>query len=268
MKPLVDINKEDRDALLKLATTDSETITPAEAHAQLSQVRHGSDPKCIGCHRKLDPLGQSFLAAGQGLSDEPSPGKLVYDNDEMGRHVSIEGRGLGDLARAITEQPEYSQCQVKRFWKWFIGYDVPLLDERLEALVGEFDKLGRRTNDFIAYLVNQPELSDSRRKFDMPSFFKVKPILNRCNSCHAQNAGAPPSFTKLPIGGDRESAKMWIEGIAEALDLSHDGEKKQMPPKAADWSLTKSDYANLRAWIADGAPSEKGERQIEKGGVQ
>jgi hypothetical protein len=241
-------------------TSHFEQIHPS---IKIIQDPHGTDPSCMACHYKLDPLGRSFLTSTMVLSEVPSPGALVFKRYNEST-VSIAGQGLGDLATAILAQPDYKRCQVTQFWKWFIDGGTPPTESRLEELVAQFDSVQHRTNDFIAYLVNQPDF------FYAPSspttgitLTDVKSSLQRCDGCHSGLTNTHiPSFVQLPIGGLITQYQKWLEDIVDELDLAHDGNSRSMPPGTSAWQPSADDLASLKQWISAGAPDESGSQTI------
>ena len=237
---------------------------PPEKHAfavhrsppQLDEDPHGADPACMACHYKLDPMGRTFFNVSVALSEEPSPGALVYRRDDASL-VNLAARGTGDIAKALLAQPEYQRCQVTHFWKWFLRADVPPTTARFQEVAREFEKVGHRANDFIAYLVNQPEFYTDATPSSGTSFLDVKPLLTRCTSCHSGLPEHPvPSFASVPIGGDATTHREQLRLISKKLDLAHDGKKRTMPPKNSAWQVTAEEIAKVKAWIADGARDE------------
>lgn len=236
---------------------------PNGVHVAVTDVdedKHTKDPACIACHYKLDPLGRTFLTSGVLLSDEASPGALVYRRAD-GTLVNVAARGLGDIAGAIVLQPEYARCQVSHFWRWFIRGDRPPSTARMEEMVKAFDAVGRRTNDFIAWLVEQPEFL-ATEDIEGVTLVEAKPILGRCTTCHA---GVPaekiPSFVTFPIG-TAEKHVGWVERIVKRLDLAHDGADKSMPPVSSAWQPSKEELALLKSWVAAGARDEAGKLTV------
>ncbi len=244
----------------------STTTATATMPAQITPVEdlHGSSPSCMSCHYKLDPLGKAFEKMNLTLG-EPSPGRLVYRR-ENGDLVDISGNGLGDLTQAITQQPEYARCQVKRLWSWFIGTDAPLSEKKTQELVQNFNRLGRATQDFVGYLVNRPEFIDSVLAMENRSnpFLKAKSALHRCDSCHAGES--VPSFTHFPIGGSEQAHRESLLNIADRLDLAHDGRNATMPDASGGWTPheVRDASTQIRAWLCAGAPGDSGQPTIYK----
>ncbi|MBI3296221.1 MAG: DUF1588 domain-containing protein [Deltaproteobacteria bacterium] len=219
--------------------------------------RHGSQESCMACHYKLDPLGGAFITSGSTLSDLPAPGALVFRRADNSL-VNIPGRGIGEIASTILAQPEYVRCQVTHFWKWFIRADKMPSEARLGELVAEFDRVGRRVNDFIDYLVNEPEFY-TEDDLTQATLLHAKPLLQRCVSCHTGlGSQSIPSFVAFPIGGSQKTHEGWIEKIVGRLDLAHDGRGRTMPPKESAWQPSAEDIVILKSWISYRAMDEAG----------
>lgn len=214
--------------------------------------RHGTDAACMKCHYKLDPMGLNFQMSGLVLSPFASPGALVYTRAD-GSSVNIPGRGVGDVGRAIVKQSEYARCQVQHFWDWFVGQDQTISEPVMNELTEKFNEVQHRGNDFIAYLVQRPEFSGSLAN-DKTSqeMAGAKAVLQNCNGCHAVNN--IPSFTDWPIGGTAQTHDHWLGRIQTALGFA--GGARKMPPRSSAWQPDSAQMAALRAWFADGAPSD------------
>ena len=222
--------------------------------------RHGSDAACAQCHYKLDPMGQAFASSAFSLSEWPSAGRLTFKDKRTNEFVDVPGRGLGEVAQAISMQPAYVDCQVGRFWNWYIGEDRPLPEAKRAELASAFERVGRRTNDFVKVLVNQPEF----RNLDLRSpaevrADEVKRILKNCSDCHADSL---PNFTEWPIGGSADSMRGWLGRIGRSLDLENDGKARTMPPSYSPWHPSDAELKFLKDWMKDGAPAESGQPQI------
>ncbi|MGZ3722655.1 MAG: hypothetical protein ACXVA9_06995 [Bdellovibrionales bacterium] len=219
-----------------------------------SSDKHGSDQACLKCHYKLDPMGMSFQSSGLSLSPFVSPGALVYTRADGGV-VNIQGQGIGEIARTITRQKEYSQCQVRHFWDWYIGSDIPLDDGTLNELTEKFEQVDRKTNDFITYMVNRPEFGNFElRTPEQQMAAAVRTVLQNCNGCHANETKVKiPSFTSWPIGGDVSSHNKWLGMIRHDLALDGSPERK-MPPVKSEWQPDAKQLDLLRRWFELGAP--------------
>lgn len=258
MKPSVGSTSTDDPALINEAFGGKLRAMPAVGHAtMMDERRHGTDPACMSCHYKLDPLGRSFMTSTHALSTFAAPGALVFNRPD-GSQVSISGKGIGDVALAITKQPEYAQCQVKHFWSWFVGDDIPISSSKMDFLVQEFDRVGRKTNDFVTVMLNQPEFNtqETASVASAPqtkvTFGQVKPLLAKCMACH-QQSDATDDFTTLPIGGNGSAQDRWLNKISKEMDLDHDGLNPTMPPKDSPWQPTKDEIQLLKSWINQGA---------------
>lgn len=236
-------------------------------HARLEDA-HGAKKDCMSCHFKLDPVGQIFAKSGSELSPNPSPGKLVFSRGN--KVVDIPLRGFRDLTLAIVKQPEYEQCQVRHFWNWFIGVDVPLSQNRLQELVQAFNSRNRRVLDFIHYLVRTPEFAYQRLPLTQDQFLarEVSRIFKNCNSCHAQQSDRADlkswDLTDFPLGGEHPSGRLYALGqLKWVLDIKGDGSKALMPPRDSLWKLNEQDRATIKKWFDRGAPDYDGKKQDE-----
>lgn len=215
---------------------------------------HGSDPACMKCHYKLDPMGMTFQDSGMILHKLASPGALVYTR-ASGAKVNIPVAGVGALGKAITEQPEYVNCQTSHFWRWFVGEDIPLTPSIQAELSTKFEEVGRKTNDFIAYLMTRPEFGYVQSgESNAQLIAQVKGVLKNCTGCHAlENI---PSFTQWPIGGNDLTHQKWITGIRTTMALDGSSAKRTMPPKESAWQPSRTDLETLQRWLDLGAPNE------------
>lgn len=215
---------------------------------------HGTDPACMKCHYKLDPMGMTFQDSGMILAPLASPGALVYTRAN-GVKVNIPVNGVGHLGQAITEQAEYVNCQVGHFWRWYIGEDKPLTPVIAAELAAKFEEVKRRPNDFIAYLVSRPEFGYvANRESNAELIASVKRVLKNCNGCHALEG--VPSFTEWPIGGNEAAHQKMLGFIRNSLALDGSTKPRWMPPKNSSWQPAPADLAILQRWFDMGAPNE------------
>ena len=221
-----------------------------------AEAQHGKLQACVGCHYKLDPMGKTFQSMTESLFNEPSPGVLSYKH-KNGDPVHIPVDGIGDLAKAITLQPEYANCQVDWFWKEFIGVNVPITEQRRTELVQSFNSVGRRTNDFITILLKSPEFRQRPESSAFVTFARVQPLLKRCDSCHStsETANAPTLATMPYMDGGTDTTSNWLKKISKRLNLPVDS-KDHMPRHSEEWS--PSDLQLLKDWISGGAHDDKG----------
>ena len=262
MRAVVTPKADDDDDLLKKAFPKPKPVDGWHTAEAISNGdKHGTDVSCIACHYKLDPLGRSFYGIGSVLSDEASPGSLVYRRPN-GDLVSIKGRGIGDLAKSLTQQPEYVSCQVSHFWRWFIRADEMPSTARLAELSAEFNRLGRRAGDFTTYLVNQKEFYTSAGDPSHVGLLQVRSLLDRCTSCHSGLAMPMPGFTTLPIGGSASEHEHWLRRIVARLDLHHEGLHHTMPPVQSAWQSSPEELLLVKQWVGDGARDEYGTNTI------
>lgn len=263
MRPLIIPGENENLELLAMAFNDDGDQVHGVSMTD-AEKKHGSDPACQSCHYKLDPAGKTFMTSNLALNPTPAAGALVYKRGD-GTLVNIPVAGIGELADAITQQPEYAQCQVKHFWDWFIGKDVFLNDSRKNELTEKFNSLGRKPNDFVKYLVSQPEYREiPQSNHQEITLSNIKPIFKQCNECHSGEEEDPiPEFYRFPIGGTAESHIEWLGKISEELDLNNNGAQATMPPKKeTEWRLNDLEVSLIKRWIAEGAKDDNGNRTL------
>ncbi|HEX4922749.1 MAG TPA: DUF1588 domain-containing protein [Bdellovibrionales bacterium] len=206
------------------------------------QDMHGRNTQCAACHQKLDPVGQTFLTSGIVLGSEPSPGALVFQKKD-GTIARAPVAGLGELGAAIVKQAEYAECQVRHFWNWFVGTDVPLDEAKLTELRQSFERVGRRTNDFVAYLVQRPEFRTSPMT-PMFSAETVQHLLRRCDNCHKDTNSR--SEYQIAMYSGRQLTAEEIGEIRDRLKRPP-GAKGKMPKNYTSWP--HDDLKALLSWV-------------------
>jgi hypothetical protein len=251
---------------------DTAQITEEEMRRVFSKSDkiHGNQADCRSCHYKLDPMGQTLRGSLRYPSPIPWPGRLTFKNSN-GNLVDIPVRGIGDLGKAVTQQPEYVQCQVRYFWNWFIGKDIILTPARHKDLVEKFEDVGRKPNDFIYWLTTQPEFKENRVVNPTAQLaISVRRIFKRCQSCHVNKTddvfGELVDLTKWPLGHEHaiKDPKHWLSEVENKLDLQNGGARASMPPKSSNWTLTYAEKDLIKKWIDLGGPDEEGKKQEEQ----
>lgn len=258
MVPVAAGNANDPTEILKLVFPHKNSGTGATL---VAQDIHGSDPACMKCHSKLDPVGAAFSTSPFLLSARPSAGVLNTDKLD-GAKTATQFRGFQGLAQALTAQERYAACQVQHFWSWFIGDDRALDQTRQRELMQTFDRVGRRTGDFVAALVETPEFKEAPSPVREETLAElralVKPILRRCDSCHSGLIEEKiPTLADDLIGGTEQSHVRYVAKISTQLDLTHGGVGAKMPPPEARWLLTRDDRSLLFRWSTRIAKGER-----------
>lgn len=124
-----------------------------EGERTQAKKRHGSDPVCMSCHYKLDPLGKVFDLSALRPNLQKVSGRLTYNDKENQELVDMPFSNISTMAHLITRQKKYESCQIKHFWDWFVGDDVELSMTKKNILISYFNKNKRRPKDLIRYLL-------------------------------------------------------------------------------------------------------------------
>ena len=237
--------------------------------AQNTAKLHGKRRDCMQCHvyRGLDHLAWTFRASEFVLDRKPSPGRFTYIRED-GSLINDEVKGIGDFARKLVAEKQYRDCQTSHFFEKFVG-DLKYLKqdpELLEKIGDNFDKVGRRVNDFIEYLLLSDEFRFKKRPhFVINELYKrAEAVLVNCNNCHK---GKRPNFTKLPmIRKGKDVTEKYAELILEDLGIkpvSFDG-IRSMPPDSSPWQPNPDQIKDIENWIRSGMPDANGKKHLSE----
>jgi hypothetical protein len=226
---------------------------------------HGSK-ECQTCHRKLTPLSKRF--AGANGVDKNFP--FVFDDFLQGQQT-INGSSTPEQ---IFSSDAYLSCQVKRVWSWYMGEDLPLRLSTFERLKTVFRETGGNFSALAKEVVTQPEFSNPIYANSKRTFDGVKPIMQRCQSCHEKEP-LLADFTAMPFvvsptntEADKAEHFEWIQKILKSTKLHQSGFGRTMPPAKANWELSDRDRMFLGQWIWDGARDEKGSPTLDQGQIK
>lgn len=146
-----------------------DNLTPinVESTGEHTGGAHGSEPACMACHYKLDPMAGFFRDFGYLFSDYRKSDQIRFDDNasayteeyskawlapkDAGRtwnvgfirsasrqDLNVYGSELEDLFRIIKTEPEVKRCIVKRMFEYYAGIDQTLDVGFLEYLTNEF----------------------------------------------------------------------------------------------------------------------------------
>jgi hypothetical protein len=231
---------------------------------------HGTRADCMSCHSKLDPMGKVFSNSGSLLSSVPSSGRLYYKSS-VGQIIDQPVDNLNQMGQVIIQQNEYVTCQIKQFWNWYIGEDLVVDSVKMDQLKTEFNRVGRKTNDFVKSLVLSSEFAERKAHNEIRDLaVNVKKYFQQCQGCHnADSMYSGTDLTKWPLGNPnspRDNPEFWLKKITKVLDLDHGGLKRSMPPKVQDGGFipSKQELEMVQKWIQLGGPDELGQVQVPK----
>lgn len=161
-----------------LRTYFCDDLTPINVEIPASHAgnAHASDPACLACHYKLDPMAGLFRYNGQNGADYKAAASYVFDDfksiadqeytDFLGNwkneqggwkvgyyvglnkpHSRWKGDQLSDLWEFFKQSKEVKQCLVRRMAEYFMGpdqvYDAGWLDEISKNLKPGIDSSGQ-----------------------------------------------------------------------------------------------------------------------------
>ena len=236
------------------------TVSLPTLHASLADD-HGTNPDCVGCHRRLDPMARFFdhwrppTIDGSFAEWDPAAASAgtVLLGGPLGTDRSYPGNGDGDLGAIVIRQPEFPLCMADLAWQYVFGKEVALDEQTRQAMSARFSA-SRRFNDLVADALNHPYFwSDA----EAPAlvYTDVKPRLRDCRGCHANSGGTRFDSNVYPFRADLAENLALLKRMWGAL--SHYAGFRPMP-EAPRPNLSQEDMDALRAWIESGARDEQG----------
>ncbi len=261
------VNRKRSNQVFRIAFCQTLTNTPFAGSfnhptlAGLAPDDHGTNPECIGCHRRLDPMAR-FMdhwlpPTVDGLyaeydPDRPSLG-TVHLGGPIGMDRSYRGAGDGELGKIIIKQPEYQSCVADLAWSWAFGRAVPLDDSTRADLVSVFAKT-RRFNAVALSVLEHPYFW-SDLEAPAINYASVRPLLAVCAGCHAESDKTQFDPAVYPFVADGAANFRLLKSVWGAIN--HDTRYKPMPlpprPKLAAETLD-----TIRGWIVRGARDDHG----------
>lgn len=270
--PEAESTNEEKEKVLKLLArlegrqAEGSPSVPSGGQGSI-RSRHATDPKCLSCHNKLEPMAKVFSSVGTALPFLAAKGAIWFKEGEVVHDYPV--MGLGGLGRTLAQLPQAQACQVQHFWRWFVGDDVPLSSQTQADLVKKFKSVDFEANAFVESLVNRPEFytPPAGTHFKPYSLPQIYSDLATCMECHKNGSTNPAEwesddFTKLPIGGEAHHLAN-IQLISDELALDQGGKGATMPPREVAWPNRPGMRKNFLNWICDGAPDRKGQSTID-----
>lgn len=219
---------------------------------------HGTDPNCVGCHYRLDPLARFF----DGWRP-PYPGSVlaVYDPDQKAAGTLVErdargsarrssGQGETDLAKILLDSPNVHYCIAKRVWGFVQGPGTRLDPGFGTELVNTFKKTDS-LRSVVSAAVKHPYFWSTERPPAM-NFADIKRNFDTCVSCHTPSGPIKPNFDprSYPFAANSRENVELLSKIFGAIN--RDERFKAMPPLEAA-ALSPEALALIRQWIVAGA---------------
>ena len=110
-------------------------------------------------------------------------------------------------------------------------------------MIQAFNSVGRRTNDFVRYLVSEPEFRTAPPSLEQLQLKQVAPFLQQCDQCH-MGEGYIPTFAEGKI-----PAKTLAE-MRRRINAP-DNDKDKMPKNWRQWD--EAELNLVKRWLDQGA---------------
>lgn len=261
-----------------LKTFLCETITPMPTPPDWEPTTppddpHGTNPDCIGCHWRLDPLARFFdhwrppFGGGDKTwfdAEQGAIGKLYVKNAD-GSVSGHDGVGDGDLARILQGEPRFRQCLAQKVWEFMLGPGVKLDQPTQAKLVQAFERRGN-FKDVVREAARHPWFWSTEEAPPL-KFGDVGSAFDGCAGCHRVGGTNPVPFDahSYPFRQDPRENVALLTRMWGAIN----GEPgfKRMPP-APRPALPSDMLARLREWIAAGAVDDEGRITLTDAQIQ
>jgi hypothetical protein len=219
---------------------------------------HGTNPDCIGCHYRLDPLARFFdhwrppypnTTTTWYDASQPAAGNLILRGAD-GSRTEHSGAGDADLARILQNEPRVSACLATKVWEMLLGPGVKLEADTAAGLVQAF-AARQNFKDVVRQAAMHPYFWSTAEAPPL-KYDDVKPLFLVCKDCHGPDGSArtqidPESY---PFAADPAANAALLGRIWGAIN--HAPGFKPMP-KAPIPALPADSLAKIRDWVAAGA---------------
>jgi hypothetical protein len=249
-----------------LAPTPPGEFTPwetsheeASAFARLGD-EHGTNPDCIGCHYRLDPMARFFdhwrppLPNKVGTWFDPSQeakGKAIIRESD-GTTRAYEGTAESALALILREDPKVKRCVVNKAWEFVFGTAVKIPEETESQLVAKFESR-QNFKELLAAVVQHPYFWSTEEAPPL-KFEDVKAAFGSCADvmCHRPDGNTSPKFDPqaYPFRADAEANFRLVKDIWSAIN--HKSGYSPMPKKPRP-KLPPDVLSKIKDWISAGA---------------
>lgn len=247
-----------------------ESLAPSDpdSKATLRDDPHGSNPNCIGCHYRLDPLARFFdrwrpPSASSVLTwydeGEAAKGKLIVKPAEGGR-FDYEGTGEGELSQILSKEPRVHACVAKKVWETFVGSAIKLDNSSAMELTKAF-KTRDNFKDLVRAAVHHPYFWSNERPPAL-TFNDVKASFKICSTCHSSQGSTFPRFdpAAYPFATVASENAQLLRDIYAAI--THQPDYSPMPkspaPGVPAQALSVEQLSAIREWIYNGALDSAG----------
>ncbi len=242
--------------------------TPAKIFTA-SGDEHGTNPDCMGCHYRLDPMARFFdhwrpmlpFSAGTWYDvSQAAIGKVVM-RDDNGKVRSYDGVGESDLGNILSHEVRVPQCVASKTWEFIFGTGVKLALQTQNDLVTTFSAK-QNFKDVVFQVVNHPYFWSSA-EVPLLKFDDIKSNLQVCTGCHLTNGSTEPKFDpqSYPFYSDLNVNFQHLKRLWGVINRKNGF--KPMPPPPRPQLPTES-LSRINDWISAGAIDNQGHSTLSE----
>lgn len=246
---------------------DSEPITDV-GPTTFDDDQHGSDPDCMGCHYRLDPLARFFDQWRPPFPDsavtwfdgsQEAKGKLVVRPEGAAPRI---GRGTteSELALILKDEPAVHQCVVKRAWDFVFGTGIKLVEADEKRLLQVFDQRASY-KDMLAEVLHHPYFW-STDEAPALRFADVKTHFSGCGgSCHKIGGSIQPAFDPQVYPFDADPIKN-VALLTQIWGAINHAAGYTPMPRTPRPKLPSESLQQVRDWISVSAQDNTGHETL------
>jgi hypothetical protein len=174
--------------------TPLEVVTASDNAGEVEN-QHGSNPACMSCHYKLDPIGGLFRNKGRLGTDFTGKGFIQFDDQAKfseeklsnylstwekpdgeswvgfyispsQKHQAWQGQELDDFWTFLRNSSEAKECLVRRLAEFYLGADRPFDGKWLEEISANLVP-GEESGKAMKNVVKELALSNSFASADV-----------------------------------------------------------------------------------------------------
>lgn len=232
---------------------------------------HGTNPDCIGCHYRLDPMARFFdhwrPAVNNSTwfdSDQIALGKLVLPVAGQ-PPVSFPGDNETGLARILAAQPLVHSCISSKSWEFIYGVSVEIPEAFKPVLINAFDQRNS-FRDAIRTSMLHPYFWSTTTPPPI-TYASVAPILAACGSCHTPEKNLGTIFDPAIYPYDQDPGKN-VALLAKIYGAINHRDGFYAMPKAPRPKLPTESLGKIRDWVLSGGNDNNGNSTLSSEDIE
>ena len=145
---------------------DDKTLQEEGLTVRQKLKQHSSDSQCVGCHKKIDPLGfalENFDLLGRWRDDYRTGLKVDASGELFGRHAFKDVVGFKDAV--LAEKQVFAKAFIKHLLSYGLGRELTLADRiAIDEIAKASEEGNYQMRDVIKNIVIHPVFTQRNEK--------------------------------------------------------------------------------------------------------